>query len=696
MKTLILFLCFFSNLVYAQGFEKGFIALKSKNYQIAESTFRSCEKKHPSAAAYGLASLYLTNDFKDKDSAYRYVLLAEKKWPSFDKKNREKALFYGFDSLSIQQLKLKVSSLFYAICESSNLATDYQKFIIEHPWSPYCLPATHKRDSLLFENTKIVGTSSAVYDFIVSNPESYLVPIAKDLFDDLQYSESTVSETILDYTLFVENFPFNKNVSKAEDQIYVISVAEKSINAYKNFLLTFPNNPNFNKGWIELYNLYTKDCRLENFKNFEKEFPAFPFKQVLKNDLIIFNHMYYPFSENNLFGYIDSSGFVMIPAIYDDVSFFQDGIAIVTKNGKSGLINKRNELIVGFDFDEIYEFNNDFAIVMVSDSFGVINRIGSFVFPLIYRDILMLNNELIAAKNEIGFSIYDLDRNEKSEILYQDIKQFDVNHFIVQVGDSIGLLNSSLELKIPIIYEAIAPIKDSIFSYQLDGKKGLISASGRIISPAVYDDFSNYNEHSKTIIAKFGLKIYYLNLDGTKFISSAFDYFPKALDIAHFYEGNAIFFKNRKFGIINAQGNVILKPTFTALGKVSEFIPVTKAGKWGFMNTKGKMILEYKFTAIESFYDLGFIVELDSFIGLLGNDLQPLTSMNHQSIKRIGNNHLLAMIDGKYGIYSISGEQVIPFAFDLIQLNDADCLTLINEKGISYFFLNSSKYLIKQ
>ena len=114
------------------------------------------------------------------------------------------------------------------------------------------------------------------------------------------------------------------------------------------------------------------------------------------------------------------------------------------------------------------------------------------------------------------------------------------------------------------------------------------------------------------------------------------------------------------------------------------------------MNIKGTMILEYKFTAIEAFYDLGFIVELDGLIGLLGNDLKPLISMNHQSIKRIGNNHLLAMIDGKYGIYSITGEQVIPFAFDLIQLNDADCLTLINEKGISYFFLNSSKYLIKQ
>jgi hypothetical protein len=45
------------------------------------------------------------------------------------------------------------------------------------------------------------------------------------------------------------------------------------------------------------------------------------------------------------------------------------------------------------------------------------------------------------------------------------------------------------------------------------------------------------------------------------------------------------------------------------------------------MNIKGTMILEYKFTAIEAFYDLGFIVELDGLIGLLGINLKPLISI---------------------------------------------------------------------
>ena len=696
MKTLILSLCFFSNLYFAQGFEKGFIALKSKNYQIAESTFRSCEKKHPSAAAFGLASLYLTNDFKDKDSAYRYVLLAEKKWPSFEQKNREKALAYGFDSLSIQQLKLKVSSLFYADCSSSILASDFQKFIDNHPWSSYCLAALVKRDSLLFENVKIARTSKVVSDFILAYPKSYLIPSAIDLFDDLQYSEATVSGRISDYVLFIETYPNNKNRKNAEDQIYKLSIEDKSFSSYLNFIKNYPQNSNHGFAWKGLYANFTKDCKLEHFKEFQREFPDFPFQELIQNDLDIYSEIYFPFFENNLFGFMDSEGIVQIPAEYDEVLNFQDGIAVVVKKGKSGLINKKNELILSFEFDQIEEFYNDLAIVSISDSLGVINRLGTLVFPLIYNDILFLNNSLIAAKNEKGYSIFNLNGERKIELNFKEIKPLKEDYLIVQIGDSIGLLNSNLDFAIPAIYEDITLIKDSIFSYQLDEKKGLITHSGRILTLPVYNEFSSFDEHSQIIIARFGSKMDYLNLDGSKFISSTFEYFPKALKIAHFYNGNAIFYKNGKFGIINSKGKILLKPTFTALGKVSNAVPVTKNGIWGFMDITGKIILDYNFISINEFYDLGFIVEFDGLLGLLGNDLKPVLSMNHESIKRISENYLVAKKDGKYGVYSVAGEQVVPFNFDLIQLHDSDCLALTNENGIAYYFLSTGIYILKQ
>lgn len=698
MKRLFLIVIVFSslNLLFSQGYQKGFIALKSKNYQIAEITFRVCEKKHAAAAAFGLASLYLTNDYYNKDSSFKYILLAENKWNFFDKKNREKARVYGFDSIAIQQLKLKVSSLFYAVCSSSILASDFQKFMDNHPWSPYCLTALVKRDSLLFENVKIVRTSKVVSDFILAYPKSYLIPSAIDLFDDLQYSEATVLSRISDYILFIKTYPNNKNRKNAEDQIYKLSIEDGSISSYLNFIKTYPQNSNHALAWMGLYAKYTKDCKLEHFKEFEREFPNFPFQELIQNDLDIYSEIYFPFFENNLFGFMDSEGIVQIPAEYDEVLNFQDGIAVVVKNGKSGLINKKNELILGFEFDQIEEIYNDLAIVSISDSFGLINRMGTLVFPLIYIDILFLNQSLIAAKNQEGYSIFNLNLEQTSELNFKEIKSLNDNYFIVQVGDSIGLLNSNLDFVIPAIYEDITLIKDSIYSYQFDEKKGLITQSGRILTLPVYNEFSSFDEHSQTIIARLGSKMYYLNLDGLKFISSAFEYFPKALNIAHFYNGNAIFYKNGRFGIINSQGKIILKPTFTALGKVSNAVPVTKNGICGFMDITGKIILYYNFTSIDEFFNLGFIVEFDGLLGLLGNDLKPVLSVKHQSIKRISDNYLVAKKDGKYGVYSVAGEQVVPFNFDLIQLHDSDCLALTNENGIAYYFLSTRHYIIKQ
>ena len=114
------------------------------------------------------------------------------------------------------------------------------------------------------------------------------------------------------------------------------------------------------------------------------------------------------------------------------------------------------------------------------------------------------------------------------------------------------------------------------------------------------------------------------------------------------------------------------------------------------MDITGKMILDYNFTSIDGFFNLGFMVEFDGLLGLLGNDLKPVLSVNHESIKRISENYLVAKKDGKYGVYSVAGEQVVPFNFDLIQLHDSDCLALTNENGIAYYFLSTGNYILKQ
>jgi hypothetical protein len=62
--------------------------------------------------------------------------------------------------------------------------------------------------------------------------------------------------------------------------------------------------------------------------------------------------------QNGKVGYVNESGILVIPCIYDDCKPFSNGIAPVSKNGKWGMINKNNECIVPFDFDVLSNWVN--------------------------------------------------------------------------------------------------------------------------------------------------------------------------------------------------------------------------------------------------------------------------------------------------------------------------------------------------
>jgi len=56
------------------------------------------------------------------------------------------------------------------------------------------------------------------------------------------------------------------------------------------------------------------------------------------------------------YGFIDEDGNIVIPAIYDDVSKFSEGLVSVQKDGKYGYINKQGQVVAPI----IYDYGNDF------------------------------------------------------------------------------------------------------------------------------------------------------------------------------------------------------------------------------------------------------------------------------------------------------------------------------------------------
>ena len=84
-------------------------------------------------------------------------------------------------------------------------------------------------------------------------------------------------------------------------------------------------------------------------------------------------------------GFINVEGKVVIPAQYDDIKDFGDGLAAVKIDNKWGFINKEGELVIPCQFDRADSFSEGLAAVCRNNKWGFINTEGKNVIPCVFN-----------------------------------------------------------------------------------------------------------------------------------------------------------------------------------------------------------------------------------------------------------------------------------------------------------------------
>ena len=139
--------------------EKAYEALHIYNYFKAKELFEKSYKKDTTGAGYGLSIIYLSKDnpFHQPDSAYKFILEAEKAFTNLDEKKRAKLFAVGVDSMEIREQKEKVSELFFEKAKAENTSVAYNSYLESHPWFKKTHQAIALRDKAAFKeaNAKI-------------------------------------------------------------------------------------------------------------------------------------------------------------------------------------------------------------------------------------------------------------------------------------------------------------------------------------------------------------------------------------------------------------------------------------------------------------------------------------------------------------------------------------------------------------
>ncbi len=269
------------------------------------------------------------------------------------------------------------------------------------------------------------------------------------------------------------------------------------------------------------YQILNSSAELEIKKSFDKV------------DAILDN--YYLAYEGNLVYLIDDNGKV-VSNKYKGYYDFDEGF-IVRLGNKMGAIDYSGKIILPFIYDSLtYPDYEECLYAKKEGRFGVIDFEGNVLVPFEYDFI--------------------------TRVWYDSYENYEGN-LIVQKNNKLGTVNMKNKIAIPIIYDAISGwIEYSPDEHYVkkDGKYGMVKPNGETMIPCIYDYIFYYSR--KTILAVKNGKYGILNRENKIIIP--FDYEVLIVDVDFWgYEDNhkdkLVLLKDGKWYYYSVDGKLIAK-----------------------------------------------------------------------------------------------------------------------------------------
>ena len=167
---------------------------------------------------------------------------------------------------------------------------------------------------------------------------------------------------------------------------------------------------------------------------------------------------------------------------YDTVWFFEEGLAIVTKDNKCGLVDKTGREVCPLRYDHINIFSLGMAHVGRDGKQGYIDRTGHEVIPCQFflLDGYYKGDPLLAQREAGGKQGYvDKTGREVIPFKYDDAYSFHDGMAKVRVGDKYGFIDLAGREVIPCQFEKALNFWNGVVAVRLADRQMWIDKTGR-------------------------------------------------------------------------------------------------------------------------------------------------------------------------------------------------------------------------
>ena len=138
--------------------------------------------------------------------------------------------------------------------------------------------------------------------------------------------------------------------------------------------------------------------------------------------------------ENSKFGFIDSTGTIIIKPVFHSAEEFSEGLAAARINGTYGYIDKDGKFVIQPQFEYATKFKNGYAIVCNERKPFYINRKGERTFDSTYQVIGQFRNGRAKVKTvSHKYGMIDTEGNLCIDTVYSELNDF-INGIAVVKG----------------------------------------------------------------------------------------------------------------------------------------------------------------------------------------------------------------------------------------------------------------------
>ena len=369
-----------------------------------------------------------------------------------------------------------------------------------------------------------------------------------------------------------------------------------------------------------------------------------------------------PVKENKRWGFIDSSGQMLISPKFDLVDAFDSlGYCIVEVNEKVGIIDLRGNYIIPADFELVKVIDRGIFMVKHDGNWEIRNDANMVLINNVGGNVLPLGFGYFSYEKVSGFGFGHINKGLISEAKYGSIKLCsDTNYLEFSQNGKKGLLRTDASLVLDANFEDFKIFK-KVIAAKKDLKYALFDLEGKAMSGHAYEKFTPVSENfiiaagkDKTISNLFSIsekKIIYENVSGARPIDSS-----KVIVHINFYLSK----------LINDKGQNLLDTSYNHVKEFSDdlFIVSSDYIKWGLQRVgTDTALISTQFDLIEA--PIGSVAKIkkDSLFGVLnraGEITMPPSlkdfDIENNSIKIKDNKSLKIMVFNDNGYFEDESE----------------------------------------